>query len=180
MAPFQTHRMARLSRILDLAYLAGAWLAGAMMVCLAGLILYSVLARLLGLYSGGANDVAGYAMATSTFLALAYGFRSGGHIRVVLAISKLPRGGRRAAEYWCLGLMSAISVFLATYMVRLLLDSYKWEDKSQGADAILLWIPQLPVAIGAVLFAVAVIHTLAEAVFDYERVEGRRGTPDEI
>lgn len=172
--------MARIGRILDLVYLAAAWLAGAMLVGLAGLVLWSVLARLIGVYSGGASDIAGYFMALATFLGLAYAFRTGGHIRVMLAIQKLPPKARRAAELWCLTIMSAIGVFLAVYLVRLVLDSYKWGDRSQGADATLLWIPQLPIAVGATLFAVAILHTLAEAIFAYDRVEARRGTPNEI
>jgi TRAP-type C4-dicarboxylate transport system permease small subunit len=164
-----------LSRALDALYRAAAYLSGALLVLLCGLILWSVLARLIGVYAGGATDVAGYVMATSTFLALAYTFRSGGHIRVQLLVRRLAGGTRRAAELLALGLMSAVAVFLAWYMTRLAHDSWAFGERSQGADAILIWIPQAPVAAGAWLLALAVLHTLAQAVLDYDAVDPDRG-----
>ncbi len=158
-------RFARFGRILDGVYLVAAWLAGGLLCLLCGLVIYSVVARYVGAYAGGASDVAGYVMATSSFMALAYGFRSGGHIRVVLAIQRLPLKGQRVMEVWCLAIMSAIAVFLAVYMARLVVDSLKWGTRSEGADAIALWIPQLPVAVGAGLFALAVLHTFVESIF---------------
>ena len=71
-----------ISNGLERVYTWSGYGAGALLVFLCGLILYSVLARLLGLYLGGVNDIAGYVMAPSTFMALSYTFRSNGHIRV--------------------------------------------------------------------------------------------------
>lgn len=159
-----------LSRGLDAIYRLGGFLAGLLMVVLCLLILYSIAARFMNLYAGGASDVAGYVMATSTFMALAYTFRSNGHIRVQLLVQRFAGATRRGIEFLCLGLMSAIAIFIAYYMTRLAYDSYDFEERSQGADAILLWIPQTPVAVGAWLLALAVVHTLVQAIFDYEAV----------
>ena len=73
-------------------------------------------------------------------------------------------------EVFCLGLMSIVTSFLAFYMYRLVYDSWDFSERSEGADAILIWIPQLPVAIGAFLLALAVIHTFTQAIFDYDAV----------
>ncbi len=163
--------MTALRSTLDKVYLIGAWLSGLLLILLCGLVIWSILARVVGVFAGGATDVAGYVMATSTFMALSYTFRSQGHIRVALLIQNLMGTTRRIFELWCLGVLSAISVFLAWYMARLAIDSWEFGERSEGADAILMWIPQTPVAVGSALFALAVVHTFLEAVFDYDSVD---------
>lgn len=144
--------------------------AGALLVLLCSLILYSVLGRLMGLYLGGVNDLAGYVMATSTFMAMSYTFRSGGHIRVGLVINRFTGQTRRSLELLCLGIMAAAIWFVAFYMGRLVYFSYIFGERSEGADAIYMWIPQLPVALGSTLFAVSVTHGLVQTIFDYDTV----------
>lgn len=170
-----------LSRGLDAVYRAAGFLAGVLLVLLCLLILYSIAARLFSLYAGGAADVAGYVMATSTFMALAYIFRSYGHIRVQLLVQRFSGGTRRGLEIVVLAFMTFIACFIAWYMTRLAYDSYDFGERSQGADAILLWISQTPVAVGAWLMAIAVVHTFLQALFDYEAVnpENQEG-PGEV
>ena len=162
--------MRALSNALDVVYRIAGFLAGLLLILLCCLILYSILARLLSLYAGGAADVAGYVMATSTFMALAYTFRSNGHIRVQLLVQRFSGPARRWVEIFSLAFMSGIAIFIAWYMTRLAYDSYDFGERSQGADAILMWIPQTPVAVGAWLLAVAVVHTLVQAIFNYDAV----------
>ena len=172
-----------ISQALDWIYRLAAYLAGALLVLLCALVLYSIVARLAGLFAGGASDFAGYVMATSTFMALSYTFRTHGHIRVTLLIQTATGAVRRGIELLCLGFMSIATAYLAYYMCRLAWASYVFGDRSEGADAVLMWIPQSPVALGAVLFAVAVFHTFALALFDYESVDPEsdtRGAPAEV
>ena len=164
-------QMRRISALFDHIYRFGAYVAGAALVLLCALVLYSIVARMFGLYSGGASDVAGYVMATATFLALAHTFRSDGHIRVQLLIQRAIGATRRGLEILCLAIMTGLAFFLAWYMARLAYDSYDFGERSEGADAILLWIPQTPVAFGAWLLAIAVAHTLLQAIFDYASVD---------
>ncbi|MEX0348101.1 MAG: TRAP transporter small permease subunit [Paracoccaceae bacterium] len=175
--------MRQLSRLMDAVYKIGAFAAGALLILLCVLVLYSILARAFGLYAGGATDFAGYVMATSTFLALAYTFRSNGHIRVQLLIQKLGHAPRRNVEIFCLGFMSCITTYVAYYMTRLTYDSWDFGERSEGADAVLLWIPQTPVAIGAALLAIASIHSFLQALFDYDSINpetaGHEG-PNEV
>lgn len=159
---------------LDQLYKLGAIIAGVILVLMCGLVLFSILSRILGLYAGGTNELAGYAMATSTFLALAHTFRTHGHIRVAILIQNTTGTRRRQMETFCLLIMSAISAYLAFYMARLALDSFEYGERSEGADALLLWIPQTPAAIGAGLMALAVCHTCLQAFFDYEAIDPER------
>ena len=144
--------------------------AGALLVLLCGMILYSVLGRLIGLYLGGVNDLAGYVMATSTFMAMSYTFRSNGHIRVALIINRFTGQKRRVLELLCLAIMAAAIWFVAFYMARLVYFSYIFGERSEGADAIYMYIPQTPVALGSILFAVAVTHSLVQTIFDYDNI----------
>ena len=156
--------MKNLSKSLDKFYLAGAWVSGALLLILCILILYSILARILGLFAGGATDVAGYVMAGSTFLALAYTFRNNGHIRILLVIQQAKGATRLLIERLALGFMTIVTSYLTFYTVCLVLDSLEYEERSEGADAILLWIPQIPMAIGAAIFTLSVIHTFVESI----------------
>lgn len=173
--------MTALSKALDKVYLGAAWFSGGLLILMACLVLFSVLARIIGIYSGGSTDVAGYVMATCTFMALSYTFRSHGHIRVSLLISRTSGATHRFLTVFCLGVMSLLITYFAFYMGRLAYDSWKWGEKSQGADAILLWIPQVPVAVGATLFAISVIHTFVEVLITPDAFEedGEEG-PNEI
>ena len=42
----------------------------------------------------------------------------------------------------------------------MLVISYKFQERSEGADEILIWIPQMSVAIGSTIFFISVFHQL--------------------
>ena len=93
-------------RLFGMRYVVGAVLAAAFMVLIAALTLPGD-RWAIGIVVPDAGDLAGYAMAASTFLALARTFRSGGHIRVNLVLLSI---GPRAygLECWCLLVLGAI------------------------------------------------------------------------
>ncbi len=144
-----------LDRLYDLA---GA-LAALCLVALLIIICLQMIARWSGLVFLGSTAYAGYCMAAASFFALAHTLNHGGHIRVSLLLSQLGRY-RRLAEIWCFGIGSVLAVFLAAYAIKAVQISIKLNDISQGQDATPIWIPQLPMAIGATLFAIAMIDRL--------------------
>ena len=149
--------------------LASAVALGAILL----LVTAQMVARWLGLiFTGGAN-YAGYAMATTSFLALAYTFNHNAHIRVSLFVTRAGRW-RRAMEIWCYTLGSLAACFLAWYAIKATLLSHRINDISQGQDATPLWIPQTFMAIGAVIFAIAVVDNLCRIVFaEHQGVDGK-------
>jgi TRAP-type C4-dicarboxylate transport system permease small subunit len=149
-----------LDRSLDRLYTACGIVAAIAMVVLAACVFLSIATRQLGLYIAGLTEYSGYAMAASSFLALAYTFRSGGHIRVALLRNRFGRPGQLALEIWCLGIASVLSSFLAWYLMRATWVSWRFEEKSEGAAATPLWIPQSLVAAGATVMAIAAVHAL--------------------
>ncbi len=134
------------------------------MVMIAVLVTMSIVTRLMSVYIPGLTEYSGYAMAAGSFLALAYTFEEKSHIRVELLLSRLGPSGRRIAEVWCLATTVVISWFLAWYMGRLVFYSWKFQEHSEGADAILLWKPQSLALVGAVVLAIAVTHHLIRCV----------------
>ncbi len=149
-------------------------LASALALCaILVLVTAQMVARWLGLiFTGGAN-YAGYAMATTSFLALAYTFNHNAHIRVSLFVTRSGRW-RRAMEIWCYTLASLAACFLAWYAIKATLLSHRINDISQGQDATPLWIPQTFMAMGAVIFAVAVVDNLCRIVLtEHQGVDGK-------
>lgn len=148
-------------------------LGGIFMVLLLIFVLYSVgpgvglwLEQTFGLpnpapyVARSADEFAGYAMLASAFLALASTFGRGEHIRVTLFLQRLQGTSRRLAEIWCLALGSLLTGYLAWFSVKLCWQSYEINDLSTGLIAIPLWIPQVGMAVGAVVLCIAVIEQL--------------------
>ena len=99
-------------------------------------------------------------MAASSFFALAYTFFEKGHIRILLFLEKLKDKKKKIAEIWCLSVASFFSGFMAYYFIKMTIISIKFEERSEGADEILIWIPQTAVATGALIFFICVFHHL--------------------
>ncbi|HLL58939.1 MAG TPA: TRAP transporter small permease [Allosphingosinicella sp.] len=163
-------------RLLDKVYAAGIILAAIFMVLIAGLTLAQVVGRLFGVVIPDAGDIAGYSMAGATFLALAHTFRSGGHIRVNLLLTHVPRAIRRVLEVWCVLFLCVVGALFAGFSINMVLDSYAFGDVSTGMMAIPLWVPQLSMAVGAVLLEIAALEELVRVLRGeephYARAEG--------
>lgn len=144
-------------KFLDGLYDSAAGLAALCMVGLLIMVLLSILGRQLHFHLPGTDAYAGYLMAGSGFLALAHTLKRGEHIRVTLLLGALKGRAHRALEIWALGAASALALLSAWYSCRLSWQSYTFHDISTGTDATPLWIPQLGMAIGNVILAVAFI-----------------------
>ncbi|MFV0282389.1 MAG: TRAP transporter small permease [Castellaniella sp.] len=142
-------------RFLDGIYTASAWLAGLGMIGVLLMVSTTILGRLLGFPVGGADAYAGYAMAGAGFLALASTLKHGEHIRVTLVLGMLRGRSRRGLEILALLIAVALSGFLAFYSARLVWQSWDFHDISTGIDATPLWIPQIPMAVGTLIFFIA-------------------------
>jgi len=167
-------------RLLDRLYAAGAILAAVFLVLIAALTLSQVIGRMIGVLIPDAGDLAGYAMAAATFLALAHTFRSGGHIRVNLLLLHVPRPLRHVLECWCLILLAVLGGLFTAFSVMMVVESFTLGDVSTGMMPIPLWIPQSSMALGALLFELAVIEETVRVLRGdeprYERSEGEAFT----
>lgn len=145
-------------------YRSAGLLAGFFMILIGLFVLYSIGGGLFGYVARSADEFAGYCMAASSFLALAYTFTSGEHIRVTLILQRLHGPVRRAFEILCLVMASALACYLAYYSCKLSYVSWQLNDVSQGLIPTPLWFPQLGMAAGAVIFAIAVVERLYDVL----------------
>ncbi len=159
-------------RLLDALYDGAAWLAALFMFGLLLMVLLSIFSRLLHFHVPGTDAYAGYLMAGAGFLALAHTLKRGEHIRVTLLLAALHGQARRRLEIWALAAASALALLSAYYSARLVWQSHAFNDISTSNDATPLWLPQLGMAIGTALLAVAFIDELVL------EVRGRRSTGD--
>ncbi|KPF70499.1 C4-dicarboxylate ABC transporter substrate-binding protein [beta proteobacterium AAP99] len=147
-------------RLLDGLYTGAAWLAALCMVGVLVMVLLSILGRLLHFHVPGTDAYAGYLMAGAGFLALAHTLKRGEHIRVTLVINALSGGAKRAAEIWALLAATGLACVFAFYSARLAWQSREFNDISTANDATPLWIPQIGMAVGAIVLAIAFIDEL--------------------
>lgn len=132
------------------------WLAGLFMALTLLSVLSSILGRLLPtLALPGADAYAGYCMAVAAFLSLGSTLRHGEHIRVTLVLNRLPERMRYRLDIFCHVMALAVALLLAWYAVRLVRQSFLFNDISPGLDATPLWIPQIGMALGSALLALA-------------------------
>ena len=151
-------------RALDALYDGAAWLAALMMVGLLAMVLISIAGRQLHFHLPGTDAYAGYLMAGAGFLSLAHTLRRGEHIRVTLLLQAVRGMPRRALELWSLSIATLLAFAFAFYAVRLAWQSHLFHDVSTSNDATPLWIPQLSMAAGAALFAIAMLDEWVLAV----------------
>jgi TRAP-type C4-dicarboxylate transport system permease small subunit len=147
-------------RALDALYDAAGVLAALFMVGTLAMVLTGIGSRLTGWFVPGTDAYAGYCMAAAGFLALAHTFRRGEHIRVTLVLEHLGPTARRRLELWALAAGTALAIAFAFYSARLAYQSWDFNDVSTGNDATPLWIPQLTMAAGTIVLAIAFVDTL--------------------
>ena len=139
-------------------YRFSGYIAAFFLILVATFILIGIASRIFGFYIRGLAEYSGYCMAASSFFALAYTFVEGGHIRITLFLEKIEGNKKKYLETWCLMIASFFSGYLAFYFIKMLIISYKFQERSEGADEILVWIPQTSVAIGSTVFFICVLH----------------------
>ena len=149
-----------LNRNLNKLYKFSGYVAAIFLILVAVFILIGICSRIFGFYIRGLAEYSGYCMASASFFALAYTFVEDGHIRITLFLERLSGIKKKIVEIWCLGVACFFSGYLAFYFVKMLIISYKFQERSEGADEILIWIPQLSVAIGSIIFFISVLHHL--------------------
>jgi len=145
-----------LRRALDGVYYAAGMLAAVFLLALLSIIVLQMAARWTGQVFPGSTNYAGYCMAAMSFLALAYALNHGAHIRVRLLLTRLGRF-RRLGELWCYGIGGALSVYFCYYAIKATYWSHLLNDVSQGQDATPMWVPQLSMAIGTLIFALSMV-----------------------
>ncbi|MBS0335834.1 MAG: TRAP transporter small permease [Proteobacteria bacterium] len=145
---------------LNAIYKGSGLLAGFFLVAIALLSLIQIVGRELGFASHSYDEFAGYCMAASSFLGLAWTLRCNEHIRMTLAIAATKGALRRAFEVFSLAVAVAMTGYFAWWSVAMVWTSYSLGDVSQGLVPISLWIPQSGMALGLVALLIAFVDDL--------------------
>lgn len=156
-------------RFLNQLYRGCGALAAVFLALIAALVVAQVGGRLVGVLVPGADDLAGFSLTASSFLALASTLRAGGHIRVTFLLRRAGGGQRRALELACLAVGAGVTGYFAWHVVEMTWDAYRFGDRSVGVLPIPLWIPQSAMALGTAVLFIAFVDELVRVV--------RRGAP---
>ena len=168
-----------LRNFLDKIYIGAAYLASFFLLCILVVIVVQMVARWTGFVVMGAAAYAGYSMAASTFLAMAYTLHQDGHIRVRIILNKLGKN-KKWGERWCYGIGSLLALYFFYYASRGAHFSYILNDISQQDDALPMWIPQMVMVIGTFILATAFIDRLYQTIFfNYDELEIKWKVKDE-
>ncbi|MDP2084131.1 MAG: TRAP transporter small permease subunit [Gemmobacter sp.] len=153
-----------LDRTLRRLYAACAGLAGLAIVVIAVAVMISIGSRAMGIYIPGMTEAAGYGMASAGALGLAHTAINGGHVRVDLVLSRLSDRPRHRLELVAL-VASALAICYAAWaLYRLVVNSLRFGDLSSNSDGLPLWMPQFPLAVGFVVFAISLLHLVVLAL----------------
>ena len=158
--------MSKLNNNLKSIYKFSGHVAAFFLILVAVFILIGIASRIFGFYIRGLAEYSGYCMAASSFFALSYTFVEGGHIRITLFLEKVSGLKKKILEIWCLIIASFYSGYLAFYFIKMLKISYEFQERSEGADEILIWIPQTSVALGSLIFFVCVFHQFILKIYN--------------
>ena len=150
----------KVNKFLNNLYSYSGYIAALFLILVAIFILLGISSRIFGFYIRGLAEYSGYCMAASSFFALSYTFVEGGHIRITLFLEKAIGIRKRFLELWSLTVATIFSAYLAFYFLKMLKISYEFQERSEGADEILIWIPQTSVALGSLIFFTCVTHQL--------------------
>jgi TRAP-type C4-dicarboxylate transport system permease small subunit len=145
---------------LDRLYLfSGAFAA----ICLAAIcvvMLAQAFGRGVGVLVRGADDITAWLCAASAFFALGHTFRHGELVRVGLWLDMLGTRSRWVAEIFSLGVTAAFCGYMTWSVARFVYESWKLDEVAQGLIRVPIWIPQLSLVLGVVIFLIAVLDEL--------------------
>lgn len=149
---------------LQLLYRGSGLLAGFFLVAIGVLSLAQIVARELGLPAVSLDEFAGYCLAASSFLGLAWTFRENEHIRMTLVAHHARGRARHALETAALAVAAFFVGLFAWYACDMTLTSYRLGDVSQGLVPVPLWLPQSGMALGLVVMFIAVADDFVQAL----------------
>ncbi len=146
-------------KMLNALYGLSGVLAALFLVGIAVVILLQIFGRMLD-FVVDSTEIAGFFLAASSFLGLAYSLRHGAHIRVSMLLAVSNKQQKRLMEMWCCACSAALVGYLAWNVILFTIESHEFGDVSPGLAAIPFWIPQSGMALGLVLMTVALLDDL--------------------
>lgn len=129
-------------RALDGLYFASGVMAALFMCTILALIVAGMIARWTGVALPGTTEFAGYAMAATSFFALAHALTRGAHIRVSILLNINPFLHRWLDAFAVFG-AAVIATYFARYAIKTNIFSEMLNDRTQGQDQVPEWLVAL-------------------------------------
>jgi TRAP-type C4-dicarboxylate transport system permease small subunit len=120
--------------------------------------------RMMGLNTGGSEDVVSWLTAAAAFFGMGHAFKHGDFVRVELLISKMGPARRRFFELVTLGMGSLFTGYVAYSVCSYVWEIFKFNDLSQGLIVVPMWVPQLSIVLGSILLFVAFVDELFRVI----------------
>lgn len=158
------HGPSRVRAALDKLYLACGIAAGLSIVGILVLMLAQVIGRELGTQVRGADDVTAWLCAAALFLALPHTFKHGEQVRMALALDKMGPRSRRLAEIFSLVVAALFVGYAVWASTTYVYESWEAKELAQGLVPIPIWIPQLSLIVGLLVFAIALVDELVQVL----------------
>ncbi len=158
---------ARRTMVLSRWIYTGCGALAAVTLCsIAVLIVAQIALRLVGQQIPSADDFAAWALSASIFLALPATLIHGDHIRVTSVRSRIPEPYGRGVDILASLIACAMLVWGSIALFDFVQESYLYNDVSIGLVSVPLWIPQLAMVVGSILFAVAMAERVVRMVLN--------------
>lgn len=129
-------------RLLDVIFTASGVLAACCMIGILLIIIVQMVFRWTSLQFPGSTDFAGYAMAATSFFALAHALNRGAHIRVSILLN-LNTFTRKWINVFALFIAALTATYFARFAIKTNFMSEMINDRTQGIDQ----VPQRLIAI---------------------------------
>jgi len=160
--------IATVRKRLDLLFRIGGAIGAVFIVLIATAIIVQIIGRELGFQIHGADDFTAWSVAASIFMALAYTFKQGAHIKVTLITERLRGPSVKIAAIISLFISAVAIGFLTLSAAHLMYDNYQYGDLAQGLLSVPMWIPTISLFLGALLLFLAIFDSLLEALFGWD------------
>ena len=159
--------MDRVAECIDRLDQFSVYLAAFGLAAMSAIVFGEVLLRLLFTRSTLiADEIGSYLLAVVCFFALGYTLRTGGHIRVSLFFHQFSRSARKWLEV-VFALVALVSlVYLTSWLLDLVVQSYVTNADSQSQIETPLWIPQSALIYGTVVLALALVARVIRVLRD--------------
>ena len=125
--------------LLDKIYLASGIIAAMFMITILLIIIAQMVARWTGVAFQGSSEFAGYAMAATSFFAMAYTLNQGAHIRVSILLN-INNFTKMWVDVFAMLIAAITATYFARYAVKTNFMSVMLNDRTQGQDQVPEWL----------------------------------------
>jgi TRAP-type mannitol/chloroaromatic compound transport system permease small subunit len=166
----------RITKIIEKISLIGGAVSAISILLMTALIVLEILLRsTTGISTLICEEYSAYLLVVFGAMALAHTFKSGGHIRVDLILSKLSTRAKLVVDLGC----TIISFFVLAYMV-VQLWVYFYGSLSSGQTSMYysktpVWVPQIFIVIGTGLMGLQLLSRIATLFRDLGTAAGSKG-----